>query len=232
MLERWHARSIVPSNFAAVSRVQDHVLSRLDNERAIVLEIRFNDRSVSARDLAAYLTLLDGAFGRTDPSGFRSYSLRVGDHLSINRFQSGSTILELLLAKLGDIELWRIIVVYLVVRTGPSILRGEAAKNWAEAAKTLGEAAQVWLDVRARVSSSRTRARLRRRQRSAIRSIIQADPLFEGLSRRDVDVLVLLVEEVLVAERSHLPAAARFDKAHVIEVALRTQRRRLSGDGE
>ena len=76
MLERWHAPSIVPSNVAAVSRVQDHVLSRLDNERAIVLEIRFDDRSVSARDLAAYLTLLDAAFGRTDPSGFRSYSLR------------------------------------------------------------------------------------------------------------------------------------------------------------
>ena len=230
MLERWHAPSIVPSNVAAVSRVQDHVLSRLDNERAIVLEIRFDDRSVSARDLAAYLTLLDAAFGRTDPSGFRSYSLRARDHLSIGRLQSGSTVLELLLAELGNIEPWRFIVVYLVARTGPSMLRGEAAKNWAEAAKSLAEAALVWSDVRARVSSSRTRARLRRRQRSAIRSIIQADPLFEGLARRDVDVLVQLVEEVLVAEGSHLPAAARFDDAHVIEVALRIQRRRPGGD--
>ena len=229
LLERWHARSIVPTNLAAVSRVQDHVLSRLDNGRAIVLEIRFDDRSVSARDLAAYLALLDGAFGRTDPSGFRSYSLRARDHLSIDRFQTGSTILELLLAKLGNIDPWRFILVYLVVRTGPSILRGEAAKNLAEAAKTLGEAALVWSDVRARVFSSRTRARLRRRQRSAIRSIIQADPLFEGLSRPDVDVLVRLVEEVLVAERNHLPAAARFD-AHVLEVAVRIQRRRPGGD--
>ena len=230
MLERWHARSIVPSNVAAVSRVQEHVLSRLGNERAIVLEIRFDDRSVSARDLAAYLTVLDGAFGRTDPRGFRSYSLRARDHLSIDRLQSGSTILELLLAELGNIALWRFIVLYLVVKTGPSILKGEAAKNWAEAGKSLGEAALVWLDVRARVSSSRARARLRRRQRSAIRSIIQTDPLFEGLARRDVDVLVQLVAEVLVAEGSHLPAAARFDDAHVIEVALRIQRRRPGGD--
>ena len=230
MLERWHARSIVPSNVAAVSRVQEHVLSRLGNERAIVLEIRFDDRSVSARDLAAYLTLLDGAFGRTDPRGFRSYSLRARDHLSIDRLQSGSTILELLLAELGNIALWRFIVLYLVVKTGPSILKGEAAKNWAEAGKSLGEAALVWLDVRARVSSSRARARLRRRQRSAIRSIIQTDPLFEGLARRDVDVLVQLVAEVLVAEGSHLPAAARFDDAHVFEVTLRIQRRRPGGD--
>ncbi len=227
MLEQWQARSIVPSNFAAVSRVQDHVISRLDNERAIVLQIRFDDCSVSARDLAAYLALLDGAFGRTDPRGFRSYSLRVDDHLSINRLQSASTILELL-ARLGDIELWRIVVVYLVMRTGPSILTGEAAKNWAEAVKALSEVAQGWLD---RLSPSGVRA-LRRRQRSAIRSIIQADPLFEGLSRPDVDVLVLLVEQVLVAERSHLPAATRFDKAHVIEVALRSQRRRSDGDGD
>lgn len=229
MLERWHARSIVPSNLAAVSRVQDHVLSRLDNERAIVLEIRFDDRLVSARDLAAYLALLDGAFGRTDPSGFRSYSLRARDHLSINRLQSGSTILELLLAKLGNVELWRIIVVYLVMRTGPSILRGEAVKNWAEAAKAIVETAQLWADVRAPLQLDRTRAR--RRQRAAIRSVIRTDPLFEGLSRLDVDVLVGLVEKVLVAEHSHLPAAARFDKAHVIDVALRIQRRRSGGDG-
>ena len=88
----------------------------------------------------------------------------------------------------------------------------------------------MWSDVGARVSSSRTRARLRRRRRSAIRSIIQADPLFEGLARPDVDVLVGLVEEVLVAEGSHLPAAARFNDAHAIEVALRVQRRRPGGD--
>ena len=226
MLEKRHARSIVPGNLAAVSRVQDHVLSRLDNERAIVLEIRFDDRSVSARDLAAYLVLLDGAFGRTDPKGFRSYSLRVDDHLSINRLQSASTILELL-AKLGDIGLWRIVVAYVVMRTLPSILTGEAAKNWAEAIKSASETAQGWLD---RLSSSRARA-LRRRQRGTIRSTIQADPLFEGLSRPDVDELVLLVERVLAAERGHLPAAARFDKANVIDVVLRNKRRRSDGDG-
>lgn len=224
MPERRHAASIVPSNVTAASRVQDHVLSQFDDERAIVLEIRFDDRSVSTRDLAAYLTLLDGAFGRTDPSGFRSYSLRPRDHLSIDRLGSGSTILEWLLAELTDP--WRLIVVYLVAKTVASVLTGEAARNWAEAVKTLGEAAQGWLD---RFPSSDARA-LRRRQRSAIRSIIQADPLFEEMSRRDVDVLVLLVEQVLVAERSHLPAAARFDKAHVIEVALRTQRRHSDGN--
>ena len=230
MLEQRHFPSIVPSNVGAVSRVQDHVLSRLENIRAIALEIRFDDRSVSARDLAAYLTLLDGAFGRTDPRGFRSYSLRARDHIAIGRLQSGSTILELLLSELGNIEPWRFIVVYLVLRTGPSVLKGEAAKNWAEAAKSLGEAASVWSDVVARVSSSRTPARLRRRRYSAIRSIIQADSLFDGLARPDVDVLVRLVEEVLVAEGSHLFAASRFDDAHVIEVALRIQRRRSGED--
>ncbi len=230
MLEKWHARSIVPSNVTAISRVQDHVLSRLDNGREIVLEIRFDDRSVSARDLAAYLALLDGAFGRTDPRGFRSYSLRVGDHLSISRLQPGSAILELLLAMLGNIDEWRLIILYVVAKTGPSIVKGEAAKNWAEAGKSLGEAALVWLDVGARVYSSRARMRQRRRRRSAIRSIIQADPLFEELARTDVDVLVRLVEEVLVAEGRHLPAAARFDGAHVTDVTLRAQRGRSDED--
>ena len=190
MLEKWHARSIVPTNFAAVSRVEDHVLSRLDNERAIVLEIRFHDHSVSARDLAAYLALLDGAFGRTDPRGFRSYSLRTRDHLSINRLRSGSAILELLPATLENTELWRTILAYLAVGTG----LGVAAKTWAAAAKTLAEAASGWLDVRDRLTTSRARA-LRRRERSAIRRLIQANPLFKGLSRPDVDVLVQLVED-------------------------------------
>lgn len=226
MLEKWHARSIVPTNFAAVSRVEDHVLSRLDNERAIVLEIRFHDHSVSARDLAAYLALLDGAFGRTDPRGFRSYSLRTRDHLSINRLRSGSAILELLPATLENTELWRTILAYLAVGTG----LGVAAKTWAAAAKTLAEAASGWLDVRDRLTTSRARA-LRRRERSAIRRLIQANPLFKGLSRPDVDVLVQLVEDVLVAEHSHLPAAARFNESHVIEVTLRIQQKRSDRDG-
>jgi hypothetical protein len=225
LLEKWHARSIDPTNYAAVSRVQDHVLSRLDTERAIVLEIRFHDRSVSARDLAAYLALLDGAYGRTDPRGFRSYSLRTRDHLSINRLRSGSTILELLPATLENTELWRTILAYLAMGTG----LGVAAKTLAAAAKTLAEATNEWLDVRDRLTTSRARA-LRRRQRSAIRSLIQSNPLFEGLSRPDVDVLVQLVEDVLVAERSHLPAAVRFNDGHVIEVTLRIQQRRSDGD--
>jgi len=227
LLEKWHARSIVPTNSAAVSRVEDHVLSRLDNERAIVLEIRFHDYSVSARDLAAYLALLDGAFGRTDPRGFRSYSLRTRDHLSINRLRAGSAILELLPATLENTELWRTILAYLAMGTG----LGVAAKTWAAAAKTLAEAANEWLDVRDRLTTSRARA-LRRRERSAIRSLIQANPLFDGLSRPDVDVLVQLVEDVLVAERSHLPAAGRFNDTHVIEVTLRIQQRRSDGNGD
>ena len=232
MLERWTARPIVPSDVAAVSRVQDHVLSQLDNESAIAIEVRFDDRSVSARDLAAYLTLLDGAYGRTDPNGFRSYSLRPRHHLSIARLQSGSTILELLLAEIGDMNLWRLIVAYLVVRTGPSILKGEAAKNWADSARSLGEAALVWSSVPPRVSLSGTPTRLPRRQSLAIRSTIRTHPLFEGLAERDVNVLVQLVEEVLVAERGHLPAAARFDDAHVIDVALRIQRKLPGDDAE
>ena len=231
LLERSHDRSIVPSNIAAISRVQDHVFSRIDDELAIVLEIRFTERAVSARDLASYLTLLDGAFGRTDPSGFRSYSLRARDHLSITRLQSGSTILEFLLSELDSIEPWRLIIVYLVLRTGPAMLKGEAAKNWAEAAKSFGEAVSVWSDIGARVSSFRARTQLRRLRYSALRNIIQADQWFEELDRHDVDVLVRLVDEVLVAERSHLPAASRFDEAHVIDVALRIHRKRSGGDG-
>ena len=206
MLEKWHARSIVPTNYAAVSRVQDHVLSRLDNETRdcprdpLPRPFRFRHETwlhTSPCSMAR--------FGRTDPRGFRSYSLRTRDHLSINRLRSGSTILELLSATLENTELWRTILAYLAMGTG----LGVAAKTWAAAAKTLAEATNEWLDVVDRLATSRARA-LRRRQRSAIRSLIQANPLFEGLSRPDVDVLVQLVEDVLVAERSHLPAAVRF----------------------
>jgi len=219
-LVRWNDDTIVPSNAAAVSRVEEQVFRYFDHHDSLVLRIRFEDQYVSARDLSAYLGLLDGVFGRTDRRGFRSYSLRVGDHLRLRRIGSGSTILEIALTALGDVEPWRLLLAYLVMRTGPSILKGEAARNWAEATRALGEAALVWSDVAARVSLSRTEATLTRRQRSSIRKIIQGDPLFAQLSRRDVDVLVRMVEEVLLQESGRLPAAARFDVEHVLDVAL------------
>jgi hypothetical protein len=229
LLERWSDPSIVPSNGAAVSRVEEHVATLLQAPDAVVLQIRFDDRSASIRDLAAYMALLDGAYGRTDPKGFRSYSLRPTEHLSLRRIASGSSVLELALAELANADIWRFLLVFLVAKTGPSVLKGEVAKNWSGAAKTLGEAALVWSDVAKRATARSQRSQAGRRQRATIRKIIQSDRLFEGLARRDLDVLVRMVEEVLLREGGHLRAAARFDDQHVIEVALRV-RRESDGD--
>jgi hypothetical protein len=214
-----------------MDRVQAHVLSAFGGRENLYLEIRFEGEAVSARDLAAYLGLLDGAFGRTDPAGFRSYSLRTADQLDIGHIKASSTVLEIGLAALGEIEIWRFLVVYLVAKTGPSILKGEAARNWAAATKSLGEAVLVWSDVSKRVSEGRERQQLSRRQRAAIRRVISTDPLFVDLTRRDIDTLVWLVEGVLLRESSRLAAAARFDDKHIIEISLRL-RRAAAGDDE
>jgi hypothetical protein len=99
------------------------------------LSIRVRDLDLSARDFSLYLSFLDGVYGRLDPAGFRSYVQQQDRRLSIARVRHGSTILDFVFDLLRQEEVWRGLMLYIIAKAVPTIIRGEAAKNWAEAAQ-------------------------------------------------------------------------------------------------
>lgn len=231
MIEPWLGSDLPRVNAAAMLRIGERLSRRIGAENKVYIDIRVEGDNLVLRDWASYLRLADGAYGRSDPNGFRSYSLRQQDQIRVSAISPGSTVIELALRVFNEFDIWRTLLVYLVLRTGPSVLKGEAAKNWAEGAKALGEATLVWTDVADRFSSRREErpVRLSRRETATIRRIIKNETLLEGLQGRDLAVLVRMVGEILIREDRHLRGAARFDAGQVIGVALRLKRDDASG---
>jgi hypothetical protein len=108
------------------------------------LIFRLEDRSLSVRGFAAYLRLLDSAYGRASESGFRSYALRDYEHLRINSIQRGSIELQFMIDLFHDLQVLQLGTVYILAKILPAIVKGEAFKNWAEGFKAAGEARAYW----------------------------------------------------------------------------------------
>lgn len=191
--------------------------------RQVSLSVYTTGVDLTARDFAAYLRLMDSAYGRTWPEGFLSYSHRPDSQLQISSVRDDSWVLEVLKELNTPENLWGIVLAYLVLRTGPKLIVGEAARNWGEAVKSWGEALQVWGDLFERRWGEPRRdppARLVRAQRRRLRQIIKSDPKFSELDSDDIDRLAEAVEHVLVYERDNLKAASRFAASAVIAVEL------------
>ena len=189
--------------------------------------ISFSAGGYTVRELNAYLELWEAAYGRVFPDGYRSYAAQPREHIRIDQIRLGSTELVVALANLGDVELWQLIISYVVIRSLPSIIKGEAAKNWAEAAVRSADAVEKWSGIANRaVRRRQSRApRFTRAQRAELRRIITADPLFRDLPARFVREIINAVEAILAAESERLPSAMRFAEEHVRAVAIREKRR-------
>ena len=196
------------------------------------LSIRINDQHVSCRDFGTYLAFLDGIYGRTDQEGYQVYAHRTFKKLEVSQTRSGSLDLNFLFDLLNVDQVWRVVVLYLIARTAPAIVRGEAAKNWAEAVKTGVETYKLLShrDERPsppgfeRTGAAESQSRplvLSRPQRMALRAFIRDDPRLAGLTNQQIGQLVRVVEQLLSHERHRLPGAVRFTDNHVIEISLR-----------
>lgn len=191
--------------------------------RYISLSVYTTGVDLTARDFAAYLRLMDSAYGRTWPDGFLSYSHRPDIQLQISTVRRGSWVLEILKELSAPENLWGIVLTYLVLRTGPKLIVGEAARNWGEAVKSWGEALQIWGDIfEKRWGESRRNppARLVQAQKRRLRQIIKSDPKFSELDSDDITRLADAVEHVLVYERDNLKAASQFAASAVKAVEL------------
>jgi hypothetical protein len=213
------------------------------DDRDLELSIRFRETNVSVREFAAYLSLLDGVYGRLTPRGYRSYALSQSEHLRIAAIRIGSAELQFIFDVFSSLEIGRCLLMYLVARVGPALIKGEIAKNWAEAAKAGTEAYQLWrpapesltltkIDDDARsapggaLKAAPPPIKLTRAQRNELNVFLDADPHFSKLSVRHRRDIVNTMLRTLEAQRQQLVAAQRFDEDSVIEVVLR---RRLKG---
>ncbi len=201
------------------------------------LSVVAKNDSLNCREFSSYLALLDGVYGRLDPLGYRSYVQASSRQLQIAHIGPGSIELFFPVDLHNYIDPLRWLLIYLFLRTAPSILKGEAAKNWADAAKAGVETYRLLHPVKdttphsidiERRGEATPPLKLNRRQREQIRELIRDDPRFSQLNSRQVRQLIALVEQLLSAERHHLPAAMRFSEQHVIELTLRV-RARISG---
>ncbi|MBA2244974.1 MAG: hypothetical protein H0W11_08450 [Gemmatimonadetes bacterium] len=213
---------------AALRALAESYTAQSPDESLLELTIRAVDQDINVREFSAYLAFLDGVYGRLDPAGFRSYAQQPSRQLEIRYLGRGSIDLLFLFDLFGLADAWRALLIYLIARAGPSILRGEAVKNWAEAGKTVAETYRLLRPGEPGQSEAQQQSglRLTRRQRRHLRNFIRDDPQFAGLSDRHITQLISLVEQLLASEQHHLPAALRFSERYVQDVALRRRGRK------
>lgn len=120
---------------AALRALAKSFIEAAPREPLFEVRIKVRDTNLNVRDFSTYLALLDGVYGRFDLSGFRSYARQPERQLNITRIENGSIDLTFLFDLVNEFVSYRGLLLYIIVRVGPALLRGEVAKNWAEAAK-------------------------------------------------------------------------------------------------
>jgi hypothetical protein len=220
---------------AALQALSSSVERWVAEQGRVELLIRTKGNELNVRELNAFFALLDGIYGRLDSDGLRSYAQSRHRQLSIDHVRAGSVEWSLLFDLLHQADLWRVLIVYIIAKAGPSILDGSAAKNWAEATKStietyrllkpLAKRGAFRIDDRGESSlaaaSNAPRFRLSRRQRTELRTLLASDPLLSQLSKRHEREVLALIERLLDCEKAHIAAASRFESAYLVEVVLR-----------
>ncbi len=167
------------------------------------LIVRTDCQDLALRDMAAYLQLIDHVYGRLQPRGFRSYAMRPAQYLRVEQVRSGSV--ELVIPEiLKDLPL--IAVVWLCLKYLPP-----AAESLAKAFDSVQQ------------------GMLARENRQRIRKKMERDERLAALPDERRDDLAALVAAILEQDESLVPKACRFSEDHVVDVALRIEKRREEG---
>lgn len=176
----------------ALSDLRELTLPKeLPSDAVAQLVIRVNDESISVRDWAAYLNLVDRMYGRLTTDGLLSYALTTPKHLEIEKVRRGS--LEIILQEVAsNID---VVTVFLIIRYVLKYLPDAYVKY--------------------------ERGRYTRMRRKRLRQQMQQDKELAALEKRRQNQLIEFMDRLMERERRQLPRAKRFSAESVLEVVMR-----------
>lgn len=184
-----------------------------DTPATAVVEVRiaFSSREVVARDLAAYLELIDRIYGRLEEGSLLSYALRKSEHLRIDRIRAGSVELIIQALSKNTDEVTVLVILYIVLKYLPEIFRSAGAgyKDFQEGA-------------------------LLREQRRQLHEKARTDRELSKLSDRRRRQLVALLDTLYDLEARRVPSARRFARRSVNKVEfgiINDEKKSNSDDG-
>lgn len=178
--------------------------------KSVELVISLDDKNLNARELGAYLSLMDRVYGRMNEPGLKSYAQKVPQQLVIHEIRKGSVQLVVVQQVSRSSDAASIAVLWLCLKH-----LSAWAQSLSEAAKPRLIASSDYLN-HYREMGERIDGEVRKRLRDDIRH----NTTLDGLNNTKVSQLATLLGELYVAEREYLPACARFTRKSVRGITL------------
>ena len=172
------ARDLVPVPRPAAHEALDAFFAEgHDRPGNLQLRVRIRTERLPLRQLADYLWMVDRLYGRTDPKGLRSYSLRHRARLEVAETRSGS--LDLILQQaVGLANPDNLLLLWILVRglPGAGHIISNIVRNYAQAYHAY-EAGRLARAQRGELRQPAAEERRQRRRLSAhIRELLLDDP--------------------------------------------------------
>jgi hypothetical protein len=164
----------------------------------VELKIVIDDADLNIRELSAYLAIIDEVYGRFAHGGLRSYVQDESKQLRIEKLKQGSLEVYIVELVTRATDAWPLIIVFLFLKYLPNV--ADTYKKYEE-------------------------GRLIRERRKKLRAAIKQDHTMKQLSPRRVNQLVILLDDLRLAEHEHLPSATKFAVRHVksLQIGLREE---------
>jgi hypothetical protein len=191
----------VPKPVSALHELSTLILPDQAAGDLIELSIRITSESLSSRDMAAFLELIDHVYGRSTVTDFRSYARCESGHLLFSRVRHGS--LELVIERSLALanSSCPILILWLCLKYLPAAIHSLAI-SFNEYQQGL----------------------LARENRRRIRLEMDRDSTLGKLPKQRKIQLVRLIEAMYERERVILPRAARFTRNSVNAVSIRIRK--------
>lgn len=179
-----------------------------DEVSQIELRIRLHNTELNVREFGAFLSAIDGVYGRVSRISFVSYAHSAYRQIRISEVRNGST--ELIIADTVSqiIQATPYVVLLLFIRYLGIGIKGlsEVAKNFGESYKSLHEGRLAKLNVKRMMDDMET------------------DEVLKNLNSAQRRQLIRLIADLENAERKRVPAARRFAKKSLIDVKMLRKR--------